>query len=161
MDAANHRHRTAVDGPQHIGQLARIGAVVLPVVVRHRAHPREVGASAEGFAVAAQHDGAQRGVAGEVCEDLRKFGNHCVIERVAHLRAVEEDAGGGAVALHIKRLHTSCPQMRNTPNFVSGIGALKLALSARASTRRVSAGSMTPSSHRRALAEYGWPWRSY
>jgi hypothetical protein len=42
--------------------------------------------------------------------------------------------------------------MRNTPNFASGIGALRLAEIASASTRRVSAGSMTPSSHSRALA---------
>ena len=43
--------------------------------------------------------------------------------------------------------------MRNTPNFgLSGIGAFRLALSASASTRRVSAGSITPSSHSRAVA---------
>jgi hypothetical protein len=45
------------------------------------------------------------------------------------------------------------PYMRNTPNFgASGMGAFRLALRPSASTRRVSAGSMTPSSHRRALA---------
>ena len=42
--------------------------------------------------------------------------------------------------------------MRNTPNFESGIGAFKLAESANASTRRVCAGSITPSSHNRAEA---------
>src|SRR5947208_2779771 len=40
--------------------------------------------------------------------------------------------------------------MRKTPNFMSGIGALRLALRPSASTRRVSAGSMTPSSHNEA-----------
>ena len=44
------------------------------------------------------------------------------------------------------------PHIRKTPNFASGIGAFRLADSASASTRRVSAGSMTPSSHSRALA---------
>ena len=49
----------------------------------------------------------------------------------------------GAVHRHI----------RKTPNCGrSGIGAFRLALIASASTRRVSAGSMTPSSHSRALA---------
>ena len=42
--------------------------------------------------------------------------------------------------------------MRNTPNFVSGMGAFSDALKPSASTRRVSAGSMTPSSHSRAEA---------
>ena len=42
--------------------------------------------------------------------------------------------------------------MRNTPNVVSGIGAFSEALSARASVSRVSSGSMTPSSHSRAVA---------
>ena len=41
--------------------------------------------------------------------------------------------------------------IRNTPNFGSGMGAFNAADSAKASTRRVSAGSMMPSSHRRAV----------
>ena len=43
--------------------------------------------------------------------------------------------------------------IRNTPNWVSGIGALSVALRPSASTRRVSAGSMMPSSQRRAVAK--------
>ena len=39
----------------------------------------------------------------------------------------------------------------NTPNVVSGIGALRAAEIPRASTRRVSSGSMIPSSHSRAV----------
>ena len=42
--------------------------------------------------------------------------------------------------------------IRNTPNCVSSIGALSDAESARPSRRRVSAGSITPSSQSRALA---------
>ena len=42
------------------------------------------------------------------------------------------------------------PHIRNTPNFGSGIGALSVADRPSASTRRVSAGSITPSSHSRA-----------
>ena len=44
------------------------------------------------------------------------------------------------------------PYIRNTPKRVSSIGALSAADSARPSTRRVSAGAMMPSSHRRAVA---------
>jgi len=47
--------------------------------------------------------------------------------------------------------------MRKTPKRVSGIGALSEALKLNPSTVRVSAGSMTPSSHKRALAKYGLP----
>ena len=39
-----------------------------------------------------------------------------------------------------------------TPKVVSGTGAFRLALMARPSTSRVWAGSITPSSHRRAVA---------
>jgi len=42
--------------------------------------------------------------------------------------------------------------IRKTPNRVSGIGALRVADMASDSTLRVSAGSMTPSSQRRAVA---------
>src|SRR4051812_6302296 len=42
--------------------------------------------------------------------------------------------------------------IRNTPNRVRSIGALSAADKPRPSTMRVSAGSITPSSHKRALA---------
>src|SRR5262249_56137154 len=42
----------------------------------------------------------------------------------------------------------------NTPNRVGGIGALSAAEKASASTRRVSAGAMMPSSQIRAVASY-------
>ena len=42
--------------------------------------------------------------------------------------------------------------MRKTPKRVSSIGAFKAVESPNAKTRRVSAGSITPSSHKRALA---------
>ena len=49
-------------------------------------------------------------------------------------------------------LHSQRRYIRKTPNFVAGIGAFSVAASDRPSTRRVSAGSITPSSHSRALA---------
>ena len=51
--------------------------------------------------------------------------------------------------------------MRKIPKRVASMGALREALSARPSTVRESAGSMTPSSQRRALEKYGWPSFSY
>src|SRR5258705_9369856 len=50
--------------------------------------------------------------------------------------------------------------IRNTPNRVSGIGAWSAASIPSDRTRRVSSGSMTPSSHSRAVAKYGDPSRS-
>jgi hypothetical protein len=47
---------------------------------------------------------------------------------------------------------TAASYILNTPNRMSGIGALRVAERARATTRRVSAGAMMPSSHRRAVA---------
>jgi addiction module HigA family antidote len=46
----------------------------------------------------------------------------------------------------------NCTYIRNTPNFVSGIGALSATEKHSASTRRVSAGVIMPSSHSRAVA---------
>ncbi len=51
--------------------------------------------------------------------------------------------GGASAWLH---------HIRNTPNRVSATGAFSAADSDSASTRRVSAGSMIPSSHSRAVA---------
>ena len=50
--------------------------------------------------------------------------------------------------------------IRKTPNRVSGIGAWSDASMPIARTRRVSSGSMTPSSQSRAVAKYGEPSRS-
>ena len=51
-----------------------------------------------------------------------------------------------------RREHSPSRYIRKTPNDVSGIGALRTAAaSPRPSTSRVSTGSMTPSSHRRAV----------
>ena len=62
--------------------------------------------------------------------------------------------GGSFRGLNVWRKRRLQPfrYIRNTPKVVSGIGAFRLALMARPSTSRVWAGSMTPSSHRRAVA---------
>ena len=64
-------------------------------------------------------------------------------------------------------LHRSLPAyrlpfyIRKTPKRVSSMGALRLAEMPRASVRRVSRGSMMPSSHSRALAYQALDWRAY
>ena len=77
----------------------------------------------------------------------------------AHLARRLDDAAGDLAAVgdqdlgeHQGGLGHGAGHMRNTPKRVSRAGALRLADKARASTRRVSAGSMMPSSHSRALA---------
>ena len=50
--------------------------------------------------------------------------------------------------------------IRKTPNVVSGTGAFAAAARPSASTRRVSSGSMIPSSQSRAVEKYGEPSRS-
>ncbi|MNM30557.1 hypothetical protein D3C81_411190 [compost metagenome] len=77
----------------------------------------------------------------------------------AEATAGGDDAAGDLAAVgdqdfaeHGNRLGHGTGHMRNTPKRVCCGGALRLADRARASTRRVSTGSITPSSHRRALA---------
>ena len=62
------------------------------------------------------------------------------------VRARGRHRAGGLLPRHGR------PYILNTPNRVGGIGRLSEAEIASARTRRVSAGSITPSSHSRALA---------
>ena len=65
------------------------------------------------------------------------------------------DSGfGGRGRLPKKKMgqDVSAAHIRNTPNRVSGTGALSAAENASASTRRVSDGAMMPSSQSRAVA---------
>ena len=61
-------------------------------------------------------------------------------------------AAGDLAAIGDQDFVEQLGHIRNTPNVVFSIGALRLAEIASASTRRVSAGSMMPSSQSRALA---------
>ena len=59
LHAAHDGHGALVQCPEHVGQLLGIGAVFIPAVARHGAHPIQIGACAKGFAMRAQYDGAQ------------------------------------------------------------------------------------------------------
>ena len=73
----------------------------------------------------------------------------------AHAAASNADNNAGASAASPCRYRVRMVILRyilKTPNLVSGISALSAADRPRPSTMRVSAGSITPSSHRRAVA---------
>src|SRR5579864_3308040 len=72
-----------------------------------------------------------------------------VVYRRPHRRIARR--AGCVVACH------RAGHIRNTPNVVRSTGRLSEAEMAIASTRRVSTGSMMPSSQIRALAKYGCP----
>ena len=68
-------------------------------------------------------------------------------------RGLDHAAGDlAAVGNQDLREHGPAAHMRNTPNRVSSMGAFRAAEMPRPSTMRVSRGSMTPSSHSRAVA---------
>lgn len=70
----------------------------------------------------------------------------------AHLHALTATSNGHGYAYDASGDATCQPHhMRKTPNWVSGIGALSAAAMPSPSTVRVSAGSMMPSSHSRAV----------
>src|SRR4051812_13328843 len=98
----------------------------------------------------ALRDVARRGASG--IRDAR-FEAHVVHAAVARIDEF-------ALALPFDRCAVLA-HMRNTPKRVFSIGALRAAEMASPSTRRLSAGAMTPPSPKRALAEEGWAPRSY
>ena len=64
-------------------------------------------------------------------------------------------------ATHLCQTNRIKCYIRKTPAFVSGIGALAAVAKASVSVARVSAGSMIPSSHSRAVAKYACDSPSY
>ena len=65
--------------------------------------------------------------------------------------AVAQDVVGRSASPLSWWLASSAAHIRNTPKRVSGIGAFSAADMPKASTVRVSAGAITPSSHSRAV----------
>src|SRR6185436_6853333 len=123
-----------------------VGQVLLVAIARHALHPVEIRTGAERRAVPGKDHHADRFVRGNFLEYPGQSFDQFIVESIAQLRPVQRDARD-AVALDDVQHY-----MRKTPNRVSSIGALSEAESASPSRRRESAGSTTPSSHRRALA---------
>src|SRR5690606_40768737 len=115
-----------------------------------------VGAGGEMLAASAQQQKTQLGVGIQGFQGGGQLADHLRVEGVVLLGAVQPQGGKAArVAFELDGLEIShgglACYMRNTPKRVGSMGALRLADNASASTSRVCAGSMTPSSHSRAL----------
>ncbi len=150
LHARDHRLRAIVDGLQHQRELPRVGDVLVVGVARHALHPVQVGAGAERLARGREHHDLHRRVVRDGVEHARELADHRVGERVAHVGPVERDRrdaiGDDDLDRFVRR------HIRNTPKRVSSTGAFSAAENDRPSTRRVCAGSTTPSSQRRADA---------
>ena len=120
---------------------------------RLAAHPREVGAGRERAAGAGQHDDP---------DDRRRLRRRSTASASAASRPgssalrrsgpVERQRSRPA-----PRGQPDVAHIRNTPKVVGSIGAREAASRPSASTLRVSSGSITPSSQRRAVEWYGLP----
>ena len=67
--------------------------VLVPGVAGHGAHPRQVGAGAERLFRARRRTTARRSSSLRSAKTRVRFGDHAVVEGVAHVGAVEPDAG--------------------------------------------------------------------
>ena len=155
LHAGNGGQWAGVNGVQHVRELACIGQVFFAAVIRHAAHPVQIGSRTKGGPFGSQHHGAYIGDLSHGFKGGGDFGNHLVAEGVADFGLRQRHGGNAGIHGQGDRAGQATPSlhyMRNTPKRVSSIGALRLAARLSASTRRVSAGSITPSSHRRALA---------
>ena len=139
----------AVERGEHVRRAPCASArFSLVAVARHALHPVEVGAGAERRAVA-REDHAR-----ELTWSFSMSGRTSVKDAISASSNALRTSGRSSVTRATPFLFSSCaaPHILKTPNFVSSIGALSEAEIARPSSRRVSAGSTTPSSQSRALA---------
>ena len=139
---------------KHARDFQRIGMILGVAEQRHRAHPVEIGARAEHRPTRADHDHTRFGGSFDIRKCRGDLGNQRVIESIADFGAVEPQPAHGAALLDLDVLIVShaSRHMRKMPKRVSGMGCRSA--TARPSPRhmRVSTGSMTPSSQRRAVA---------
>src|SRR5207302_8272632 len=117
-------------------------------------HPVQVRAGRKTLAAPAEHDDAYSSVVVRSPERIVQFGNQRLVEGIVAVGPVHPDRRDAVADPDLEALivHVTSPYMRKTPNCVFSIGALSDAAMARPRTRRVCAGSITPSSHRRAVA---------
>src|SRR5262249_12773901 len=144
-DACQGQLGTGVDGPHQPGEPPRIVEVLGLRRPCHLAHPGEVGACGEGPPLGLEQDGAGARTTARSLEGGGESVDQRAVEGVQRLWPVEGE-NGDCAALIDPEAH-----MRNTPKRVSLGGALRAADRAKASTMRVSAGSMMPSSHNLAV----------
>jgi hypothetical protein len=99
----DHRFRALVDRAQHGSEAAGIGDVLLAREIGRAAHPVEVGTSAEGRPVRAEHDGADVGRRARLREGLAQFADDRFVEGVARVGAVQPDARDRAFEGELER----------------------------------------------------------
>ncbi len=143
---------SCVERAQHGGKAHRVGNVLGLALAGHPPHPVEVAAGRERRTRAGQHEHANGSVRADAAEGIGEIADDRLVERIAPLRPVERERGDAARVGRKGEIARAHAHIRKMPNSVLAIGALRLAESASARTRRVWAGSITPSSQRRALA---------
>src|SRR5206468_3036396 len=87
---------------QHQPQRVRVGDVVVVVEVGRGSHPVDVGAGAEAWPVAPEHD---RACTADVDERLRQLGDERCVEGVAHVRSRHRHVQEAAVPFDPQRAH--------------------------------------------------------
>ena len=146
VDPRDHRHGAGVDGREHRGEALGVGDVLLVRELARGPHPLEVGTGAERGAAAGEHDRAQRRVGGQQPRTSRAARRSCRASNALR----RSGRSSQTRATPPSRSTSDAAHMRNTPKRGSGIGARAAAARPSASTRRVSRGSIMPSSHSRA-----------
>ncbi len=155
---ADHGLGQVVEYVHQPRQFPGIIQVFLAAVLGHAAHPAKVGPGGEVLAFGAQDNDLHAVVGIHLGEGADQLLDDHVVEGVAFVRAVENHLGNAFVATFEQNCgfvvcHVSLPDyIRNTPKRVGLAGRLRVADRLRATTSRVWAGSITPSSQRRALA---------
>ena len=169
VDPRDRRLGKIVERGQHRRQRARIGEILRARESSHALHPVQVGAGAKARARTGDDHGTHVVRLAEMDERGRELGDRRLVERVVYFGPVEHQRRHRVLDGELKRRRRGCvfaarfvalgclirPVMGyilNTPNVVGAMGLLSDADSASASTLRVSAGSITPSSQSRALA---------
>ena len=147
VDAPDDRHGAAVDGREHGRHALGVGDVLPVRQLAGRAHPVEIAAGAEGRAATREHDRAQRASPRPAPRTSRD---------TAAIRSASNALRRSGRSSHTRAMpssrSTSTPLTCGTRrSAVRGSGACAAAARPSASTRRVSRGSITPSSHSRAV----------
>ncbi len=130
------------------GQHLRVGEILLARRLPLRAHVGQIRAGAKIRSVAGQHQHAHAGILGQLGERGGQLGDQRLGESILRF-GTREDEPRDATLLCVP--NEGAHHIRKTPNVVSGIGASCTAASVKPSTSRVRRGSITPSSHRRAV----------
>ena len=153
--AVDPRHdglRACVDGLEGGRHPFRVRDVLLSGELATRRHPVEIGTGAERGARPTQDHDPDHRVGCQFAEGIGERLEERRIQRVPAIGTVQGHGRDRALSDDLERAH-----IRKTPNRVGSIGVRDAASRPSASTFRVSAGSITPSSHSRAVEWYGFP----